>query len=309
MEAAIDMAIDMVGGADGFRTGGASRAGRGSLPSGVSLREARTAERLALARGLLRRAEERSTGRRAAVPVEAPAAGDLADGPARAVDGALPVAATLAGLFPGGGLRRGSTVAVGAGPGSTSLLLGLLAEASTSGAWIGVVGRPELGLVAAAETGLRLERLALVPHPGADLVAVTAALLDGLDVVVVAGAQRAGVRAADRQRLAARARQRGAVLVPLGRWPGADVELTCTDSRWEGLAAGFGRLRTRRAEVRLRGRGLPPAGRGTTLLLPGPGGAIAPVGTEEGEPRDAWWSRQVCAAGERGSSARVREAG
>ena len=72
-------------------------------------------------------------------------------------------------------------MAVAAGPAATSLLLALLAEASAGGAWAGVVGRPDLGLVAAAEAGIALERLALVPYPGADLVAVTAALLDGLD--------------------------------------------------------------------------------------------------------------------------------
>lgn len=185
------------------------------------------------------------------------------------------MAGALARLLPAGGLRRGTTVAVPAGPGAASLLLALLAEASAAGAWIGVVGRPELGLVAAAETGLRLERVALVPHPGADLVAVTAALLDGLDVVAVAGAERAGVRAADRQRLAARARQRGAVLVPLGAWSGADIQLTCTDTQWEGLGAGAGRLRARRARAWARGRGLPPAGRSAELLLPASGGGVS----------------------------------
>ncbi|MDN5931733.1 MAG: hypothetical protein L0I24_11835, partial [Pseudonocardia sp.] len=53
----------------------------------------------------------------------------------------LPVAGPLARLLPAGGLRRGSSVAVLGGPGSTSLLLGLIAEASADGAWVGVVGR------------------------------------------------------------------------------------------------------------------------------------------------------------------------
>ena len=46
--------------------------------------------------------------------------------------------------------------------------------------------------------------------------------------------------AGDRQRLAARARQRGAVLLPLGPWPGADVELACEQGRWRGVGAGEG---------------------------------------------------------------------
>ena len=83
--------------------------------------------------------------------------------------GVLPVVAPLARLLPAGGLRRGTTVAVAAGPAATSLLWAVLVEASAGGAWVGVVGRPDLGLVAAAEAGMRLERLALVPAPGPEL--------------------------------------------------------------------------------------------------------------------------------------------
>jgi hypothetical protein len=228
-------------------------------------REVDVAHRLAAARGLLRRLEDRAT---AAHPVAEPGTD------ARV----LPVVAPLAGLLPDGGLRRGSTVAVARAAGATSLMLALLAEASAAGAWVGVVGRPDLGLVAAAEAGVALERLALVPYPGADLVAVTAALLDGLDLVVVAGRLPHG---SDRARLAARARQRGAVLVPLGPWPGADLELACEPGRWRGVDAGegdLGRLTVREVRVRLRGRGVAPLGREARLLLPGPTGEAVVVG-------------------------------
>lgn len=219
-------------------------------------------DRLERARGLLRRMEDRS--------------GHVRPRPAPEEDGRLlPVAGALAGLLPGGGLRRGSTVSVASGPASGSLVFALLAEASAAGSWAGVVGRPDLGVVAAVEAGVRPERLALVPDPGTYLVAVTAALLDGLDLVVVAGAERAGVRAADRQRLAARARQRGAVLLALGSWPGADVQVRCTGVRWEGPEAGAGRLRSRRVEVRVHGRGTGAPARSAELLLPGPDGTVA----------------------------------
>jgi hypothetical protein len=237
---------------------GEGAAATGSVVGG----EADTAHRLATARGLLRRLEDRAAGPR-------PAAEPGADGRV------LPVSGPLATLLPGGGLRRGTTVAVTGTAGATSLVLALLAEASAGGAWAGVIGRPDLGLVAAAEAGVALERLALVPYPGADLVAVTAALLDGLDLVVVAGRVLHG---SDRARLAARARQRGAVLLPLGPWPGADVELTCEQGRWRGVGTGsgdVGRLRTRRVCVRLRGRGVAPAGRSARLLLPGAAGRLA----------------------------------
>ena len=177
----------------------------------VARLEVDAAHRLATARGLLRRLEDRTAG---AHPLVEPGADTRV----------LPVVAPLVALLPAGGLRRGTTVAVTGTSGATSLMLALLAEASAAGAWVGVIGRPDLGLVAAAEAGVALERVALVPYPGADLVAVAAALLDGLDLVVLSGRVLHG---SDRARLAARARQRGAVLLPLGPWPGADVELSC----------------------------------------------------------------------------------
>src|SRR5258705_4817871 len=59
------------------------------------------------------------------------------------VDQSLPVAAALRPLLPGGGLRRGSTIAVATpglpreamATGATSLLYALLAEASAAGSW------------------------------------------------------------------------------------------------------------------------------------------------------------------------------
>ncbi|WP_132113074.1 hypothetical protein [Actinocrispum wychmicini] len=165
-------------------------------------------------------------------------------------DRVLPVLPALAGLLPRGGMRRGSTVAV---RGSVTLLLALLAEATAGGSWAGVVGMPRLGVVAAAELGVAVTRLALVPSPGADLPAVAAALLDGMDLVVVA----AGGRIAEPQarRLSARARHRGAVLIPFGPWPGADLELTHVRSKWTGMENGYGHLRSRELTVSARGRG------------------------------------------------------
>jgi hypothetical protein len=207
----------------------------------------------------------------------------------------LPVAEPLVRLLPTGGLRRGSTVALPEAPAATSLLLALLAEASAGGAWVGVVGRPELGLVAAAEAGVRLERLALVPEPGGDLLAVTFALLEGMDVVVVAGPALAGVRAADRQRLAARARRGGAVLVALGSWPGADVELRCTDAQWYGLDAGAGRLCARQVRVQSRGRSIAPGGRWAWLMLPARDHPVAQA--EAVEPAERIDREMIRAAG------------
>lgn len=182
----------------------------------------------------------------------------------------LPTRAELATVLPWSGLRRGSTVAV---HGSVSLLFALLAEATASGSWAAVVGRPGVGVVAAAETGVEISRLALVPHPGGDPAGVIAALLDGVDLVAVGETVR--LRESDARRLSARARHRGSVLLPMGTWPGAEVQLRCVRARWHGLGAGHGLLREREITVRVGGRGAASRPRSCRLLLPSRTGAAA----------------------------------
>ncbi|GAA2667593.1 hypothetical protein Apa02nite_010720 [Actinoplanes palleronii] len=184
----------------------------------------------------------------------------------------LPVADELGKLLPGGGLRRGSTVAVAGGragraSGGTSLMLALLAAASRAGSWCAVVGLPALGALAAAETGIALERLALIPDPGPDWPTVVAALIDGVDVVVTA--VPGPVSASIASRLGARARQRGSVLMPFGAWSGADVTLQVSRGQWEGLGDGRGRLRRREVTVVANGRGAAARPRELTFWMPG----------------------------------------
>jgi hypothetical protein len=73
---------------------------------------------------------------------------------------------------------------------------------------------------------------------------VVAALLDAVDVVLVR--PPAGLPAGQARRLAARARERGAVLVPLGTWSEpADLRLAVAASAWHGLGQGHGSLASR----------------------------------------------------------------
>lgn len=190
------------------------------------------------------------------------------------VERVLPVAAELRGLLPGGHLRRGATVVVA--PRSTSLLFSLLAAASAAGSWCAAVGMPHLGLAAAAEAGVAVERFALVPHPGPEWTSVVAALLDGVDLVVAMppGAVSAQVAA----RLTARARQRGGVLIPVGTWPGADLTLEVVGGVWQGLGNGRGRLRERQVEVISYGRGAATRIRRARLWLPGRPATILGLG-------------------------------
>jgi hypothetical protein len=199
----------------------------------------------------------------------------------------VPVAEPLRPLLPGGGLRRGSVVSVSAArgtSGATSLALALVAEASAAGAWVAGVGLGSLGLVAAAELGVALERFVLVaaPRPGS-WPTVVAALVDGFDLVLVDPA--CSMRAADARRLVARARERGSILIQLhstraAQPPGGaagmapDVRLQVTAMRWEGIGAGHGHLRARRASVEAGGRGEASRPRAADLWLPGPGGSV-----------------------------------
>ncbi|MEV0129966.1 hypothetical protein AB0H83_16080 [Dactylosporangium sp. NPDC050688] len=195
----------------------------------------------------------------------------------------LPVLAGLRALLPGGGLRRGATIAVQ----TSSVLLALLAAASRAGSWCAVVGMPALSPVAAAEMGIALERLALVPHPGTEWAGTVAALLDGVDIVVAAVPGTVAPSVAGR--LAARARQRGSVLMPAGTWAGADVTVTPVQQSWGGLGEGRGRLRCRELTIQARGRGAASAAREVTLWLPALEGPLPPV-------HDARMPRKAAAA-------------
>lgn len=185
----------------------------------------------------------------------------------------LPVSPALGPLLPEG-LRRGSTVSI---TGSISLLLALLGAASADGAWCALIGFPVISAEAAAEYGIELPRLALVPEPGAGWTTAVGALLDAVDIVAVRPPAR-GLPPGDIRRLAARARTRDAVLVPYlntqQSWPGADVGLTARSGQWTGIGAGTGRLQARRIEVTAAGRGAAARPRSATLWLPAHGGGI-----------------------------------
>ncbi len=169
--------------------------------------------------------------------------------------GVLPVPAPLAGLLPHGGLVRGSVVSVS---GAASLLLGVLASVTSSGGNAAVIGQRRLGLLAAAEMGARLQRLAVIPDPGPDPVEVAAVLLDGMDLVVL-GLGGNSVPPSRARAVAARARSKGAVLIVTdGRWEGAQIRLEAQVSGYEGVdGPGLGRLCGTRLAVRAHGRAFP----------------------------------------------------
>ena len=183
----------------------------------------------------------------------------------------LPVHPALAPLLPGGGLRPGAAYSLSR---STSLLLALLAQPSQSGSWCGVVGMPRLGAEAAEKLGVDLSRLVLIPDPGPRWLAVTATISEVLPVVAVRPSGRA--TDAEVSRLAARLRDRGAVLLVQGPWPQAEAVLEVDDPMWTGLGRGHGYLNGRAVTVTSTSRRWPRARR-ERLLLPDASGGLAPA--------------------------------
>ena len=170
--------------------------------------------------------------------------------------------------WPGAGRCPASGIA------ATSLAVALAAEATAAGAWLAVVDVPWLGVEAAAELGVPLERL-VRSTPGrrasewADLVA---AVLDGFELVVTRVPRR--LNAATLRRVQARVQAREAVLIVVGE-PGplsADITMEASTPVWEGVEHGWGHLRGRRVTVSSTGRRVPRP-RQAELWLPGPDGS------------------------------------
>ncbi len=162
----------------------------------------------------------------------------------------LAVGPGLGDRLPGGGLRRGTvtSVAGAAGAGATSIVLRLLAAATSAGEWATAVeGDRTLGGLAAIEAGVDPRRFAVVRGcEPAHWPTVVAALVDGMGVV--AATVPAGLRAADAQRLVSRTRERQAILVVvesagivdrrIGSWPAdAALRLVATGARWEPITS------------------------------------------------------------------------
>lgn len=218
-------------------------------------------------------APDRLARARAALAAAAAAPVVMAD------DRVLPVLDPLAAVLPRGGLVRGQT-AMCRGDAAWSLALALAAGATRTGSWLMVVGLPSLGLAAAAEMGVALERTVVVAPPPSDQWAVVlAAALDGADVVLVPA--DAALTAADARRIQARLRTRGGVLlvVDTGDTSGTtspDLVLTARGLGWEGIVGGDGRLVRRRVAVAVDGRRARSA-RAHEVFLPAADGSVSPA--------------------------------
>lgn len=193
-------------------------------------------------------------------------------------EGSHPVLPCFSSLFPAG-LKGGAAYSLNT---PLSVAMALMAGASSEGQWCGVVGVPGFGAEAAAGFGVDLERLVLVPDPGPDWPAALGGLVDVLPLVLVKPPQ--APRPSDASRLAARLRERAAVLLVLGPWPQSDGMLRVREARWEGLGQGHGRLESHRVRLELDQRG---RARAATLDLGRTGGVALPGGARQRNGRGA----------------------
>jgi hypothetical protein len=167
----------------------------------------------------------------------------------RSSERSLPVLPSLSRLLPGG-LRPGAAYSI---QGSMSLAMALLAGPSRDGSWCGVAGLPDFGVEAAAGFGIALDRLVLVPDPGASWTPVIAAMADVLSVVLACAPER--VAPAEAARLGARLRERSSVLLVLGPWPQCEAVLQVNGYEWAGLGQGYGHFAKQELELEVALRG------------------------------------------------------
>lgn len=169
----------------------------------------------------------------------------------------LPLPPDLTAFFPEGGLVRGRSLRC-TGASATSLALSLVAPAIAAGCWLALVDLPTIGLDAAGEYGVPLQRIVHIDtltedrtHRWPDVMAAAA---DGFEVMLVR--VPTDIPAPVMRRVTTRVQQRGAVVVVLGD-PGSmvvDAELRVETSDWQGVADGAGHLRQRSVTVRSDGR-------------------------------------------------------
>ncbi|MCV7233185.1 hypothetical protein [Mycobacterium branderi] len=173
-------------------------------------------------------------------------------GPSPEPEAGLPIPPMLAEVLPGA-LPRG-TVAVLSG--ARSLPLSMVAAVTAAGGNAAIVGQPDIGLLAAAEMGADLSRLAVIPDAGTDPVEVAAVLMDGMDVVLL-GLGGRSVPQSRARAVVARAHQKGCtLLVTDGDWQGASMRLEARVCGYETGAPGFGRISKVRLDISGRGRAI-----------------------------------------------------
>lgn len=187
----------------------------------------------------------------------------------------LPVPTALEPLLPDGGLRVGSSYSISPSP---SLLGALLSASSQRGSWCAVIGMPTLGVEAMADLGVSLDRLILVPEPGARWLSIASSLSEVVPLVAVH--PRSRVSDAEISRVNARLRDRASTLLVTAAWPQAEAAIRIERTEWLGLGSGWGLLSERIVTLSAAGRRLQQPRR-VQVRLPDALGSVAAAPVEQ----------------------------
>jgi len=201
----------------------------------------------------------------------------------------MAVPPALSDLFPEGGLVRGRALAC-RGAAATWVAMMLAAPSVAGGSWLGVIDVPELGLDAAAESGIPLERIVRIDTGGVPSVWAesVAAACDGFEILLTSlAAVRGRLAPATARKVLTRVRQRAAVLLVVGEHGSLECDgiIEGVDGSWSGLGAGHGHLRQRQLRIAASGRRIPGVRRCTVELpLGGPSGTAVSTGQPPADP-------------------------
>jgi hypothetical protein len=155
----------------------------------------------------------------------------------------------------------------------------LSAAATRAGSWLAVVGVPNLGISAAVEAGVAVERLVLAhpPHTSREWITTVAALVEGFEVIIAAPPPSLGAH--DARRLQTRVAARQAVLITVDRATLSttndarvfvpDVDVHAETIEWSGIERGGSHITRRSVRLRVDGR-RHPASRECIVTLPCP---------------------------------------
>jgi len=111
---------------------------------------------------------------------------------------------------------------------------------------------PDLGLAAAEDLGVNLDRLILVPSPDAQWLSVLNTLIDVVGIVALGPLSPPSDRMLST--LSGRLREREATLMVRSHWPRTEARIGVVDRHWEGLGAGHGTLEEHRVRVAVTSR-------------------------------------------------------
>ena len=177
-----------------------------------------------------------------------------------AAEQVLPVADVFDPILPNG-LQRGWTVRVDGDTSARALAWALLGGVTTAGGWIAAVNVTGIGLSAAQEVGVAIERVLVVTAARETWSSAIGALIGAVDVVMF-GTPQHRVVPSEYRRMASRARERGSVLLEVGSDESSkfssqlqyDLSLRVRPVDWVGLGQGHGRLQGRAQHVEATGR-------------------------------------------------------